>query len=90
MSTEFYHALVKFLKKSGLSTTVGDEGSYAPKFDGIDDALDSIVKAIKDAGYKPGKDVKIVMGSALLSFLLSMAPSSSTTTSSFQTELQRI
>jgi enolase len=51
-----------------LSTAVGDEGGFAPKFDGIDDALDSIVKAIKDAGYKPGKDVKIAMDCASSEF----------------------
>ena len=54
MGAEVFHALAKLLKKRGLSTAVGDEGGFAPKFDGIDDALDSIVKAIKDAGYKPG------------------------------------
>ena len=56
------------MKKRGLSTAVGDEGGFAPKFDGIDDALDSIVKAIKDAGYKPGKDVKIAMDCASSEF----------------------
>ncbi len=68
MGAEVFHALAKLLKKRGLSTAVGDEGGFAPKFDGIDDALDSIVKAIKDAGYKPGKDVKIAMDCASSEF----------------------
>jgi len=57
MGAEVFHALAKLLKKRGLSTAVGDEGGFAPKFDGIEDALDSIIQAIKDAGYEPGKDV---------------------------------
>ena len=68
MGAEVFHALAKLLKKRGLSTAVGDEGGFAPKFDGIDDALDSIVKAIKDAGYKPGKDIKIAMDCAASEF----------------------
>ncbi|MBP5752018.1 MAG: phosphopyruvate hydratase, partial [Treponema sp.] len=50
MGAEVFHALAKLLKERGLSTAVGDEGGFAPKFDGINDALDSIVQAIKDAG----------------------------------------
>ena len=68
MGAEVFHALAKLLKKRGLSTAVGDEGGFAPKFDGINDALDSIVQAIKDAGYKPGKDVKIAMDCAASEF----------------------
>ena len=64
MGAEVFHALAKLLKKRGLSTAVGDEGGFAPALDGIDDALDSIVQAIKDAGYKPGDDVKIAMDCA--------------------------
>ena len=56
------------MKKRGLSTAVGDEGGFAPKFDGIEDALDSIIQAIKDAGYEPGKDVKIAMDCAASEF----------------------
>ncbi len=65
---EVFHALGKLLKKRGLSTAVGDEGGYAPALNGIDDALDSICQAIKDAGYEPGKDVKIAMDCAASEF----------------------
>jgi len=53
---EVYHALKGVLKKRGLSTAVGDEGGFAPKLDSVEDAIESILKAVKDAGYKPGKD----------------------------------
>lgn len=68
IGAEVFHALAKLLKKRGLSTAVGDEGGFAPKFDGIEDALDSIIQAIKDAGYKPGDDVKIAMDCAASEF----------------------
>ena len=68
MGAEVFHALAQILKKRGLSTAVGDEGGYAPELNGIDDALDSIVQAIKDAGYEPGKDVKIAMDCAASEF----------------------
>ena len=68
MGAEVFHALAKNLKARGLSTAVGDEGGFAPKFDGIEDALDSIIKSIKDAGYEPGKDVKIAMDCAASEF----------------------
>ena len=68
MGAEVFHALAKLLKSRGLSTAVGDEGGFAPKFNGINDALDSIVQAIKDAGYKPGEDVKIAMDCASSEF----------------------
>lgn len=65
---EIFHALAKVLKSRGLSTAVGDEGGYAPALNGIDDALDSICQAIKDAGYEPGKDVTIAMDCAASEF----------------------
>ena len=68
MGAEVFHTLQKNLKKRGLSTAVGDEGGFAPKFNGIEDALDSIMQAIKDAGYEPGKDVKIAMDCAASEF----------------------
>ena len=68
MGAEVFHNLAKLLKARGLSTAVGDEGGYAPNFDGIEDALDTIVKAIKKAGYEPGKDVKIAMDCAASEF----------------------
>ena len=68
MGAEVFHNLAKLLKERGLSTAVGDEGGYAPNFDGIEDALDTIVEAIKKAGYEPGKDVKIAMDCAASEF----------------------
>lgn len=68
MGAEVFHALAKLLKSRGLSTAVGDEGGFAPVLDGIEDALDSICQAIKDAGYEPGKDVKIAMDCAASEF----------------------
>ena len=68
MGAEVFHALAKNLKARGLSTAVGDEGGFAPNFDGIKDALDTIMKSIKDAGYESGKDVKIAMDCAASEF----------------------
>ena len=66
---EVFHALKAILKKKGLSTAVGDEGGFAPKFsEGTEEALDSIMQAIKDAGYKPGKDVMIGLDCAASEF----------------------
>ena len=55
--TEIFHALKAVLKKRGLSTAVGDEGGFAPKLDGVEDAMDSMSKAVADAGYKLGKQI---------------------------------
>ncbi len=55
MGAEVFHNLKKLLKERGLSTSVGDEGGFAPVFNGTEDALDTIIKAIKKAGYKPGR-----------------------------------
>ena len=68
MGAEVFHALQKLLKKRGLSTAVGDEGGFAPALDGIEDALDSIIQATKDAGYEPYKDIKIAMDCAASEF----------------------
>ena len=68
MGAEVFHNLAKLLKGRGLSTAVGDEGGFAPNFNGIEDALDTIVEAIKAAGYEPGKDVKIAMDCAASEF----------------------
>lgn len=68
MGAEVFHALQKVLKGRGLSTAVGDEGGFAPKLNGIDDALDCIMEAIKKAGYEPGKDVTIAMDCAASEF----------------------
>lgn len=55
MGAEVFHHLKKVLHDRGLSTAVGDEGGFAPALDGTEDALNSIIKAIKNAGYKPGR-----------------------------------
>ncbi|MGM0376795.1 MAG: phosphopyruvate hydratase [Bacteroidota bacterium] len=55
MGAEIFHSLKKVLKDRGLSTAVGDEGGFAPELEGTEDALNSIVKAIENAGYKPGR-----------------------------------
>lgn len=70
MGAEVFHALQKNLKKRGLSTAVGDEGGFAPKLDGIEDALQSIVDATKDAGYEPGRDIRIAMDCAASEFAM--------------------
>lgn len=68
MGAEVFHALQKVLKGRGLSTAVGDEGGFAPKLGGINDALDCIMVAIEKAGYKPGADVTIAMDCAASEF----------------------
>jgi len=55
MGAEVFHSLKKVLKERGLSTAVGDEGGFAPVLNGTEDALESILKAIDAAGYKPGR-----------------------------------
>ncbi|MBP7826471.1 MAG: phosphopyruvate hydratase [Verrucomicrobia bacterium] len=55
--TEIFHALKSVLKKRGLSTAVGDEGGFAPKLNSVEDALDSMSKAVAAAGYRLGKDI---------------------------------
>ena len=59
MGAEIFHNLKSILKKSNHSTNVGDEGGFAPNFDTCAEALDTIVEAIKKAGYKPGTEVSI-------------------------------
>ena len=69
MGAEVFHALKKILHDRGLSTAVGDEGGFAPELaGGTEDALDSIMKAIEAAGYKPGVDVMIGMDCASSEF----------------------
>ncbi len=68
MGAEIFHALKKVLKGRGLSTAVGDEGGFAPNLEGPEDALDTIVKAIAAAGYKPGVDVTIALDPAASEF----------------------
>ena len=69
MGAETFHALKKILKEKGLSTAVGDEGGFAPTFQGgTEEALDSIIKAIDLAGYKPGQDIMIGLDCASSEF----------------------
>ena len=66
--TEIFHALKAVLKKKGLSTAVGDEGGFAPKLESADAALDAIAAAVKDAGYKLGKDIFLALDVAASEF----------------------
>ena len=66
--TEIFHALKGELKKRGLSTAIGDEGGFAPALSSADDALDSIAKAVKAAGYKFGTQVFIALDAAASEF----------------------
>ena len=69
MGAEVFHALKKVLHDKGLSTAVGDEGGFAPNLaGGTEEALESILTAIKNAGYEPGKDVKIGLDCASSEF----------------------
>jgi enolase len=68
MGAEVFHALKKVLKERGLSTAVGDEGGFAPNLNGTEDALETIIKAIRAAGYKPGTDVTIALDPAASEF----------------------
>jgi enolase len=66
--TEIFHALKAVLKKKGLSTAVGDEGGFAPNLDSAEAALDAILQAVKDAGYKAGKQVFLALDVASSEF----------------------
>ena len=68
MGAEVFHALKKVLHDRGLSTAVGDEGGFAPSLNGTEDALESIISAIKASGYEPGKDIMIGMDCASSEF----------------------
>jgi enolase len=61
MGVEIYHSLKHVLKLRGMNTAVGDEGGFAPNLAGNDEAIELIIQAIKDAGYKPGEDVVIAL-----------------------------
>ena len=68
MGAEIFHTLKKVLHDRGLSTAVGDEGGFAPTLKGTEDALESIIEAIKKAGYKPGEEVMIGLDCASSEF----------------------
>jgi enolase len=65
---EIFHALKSVLKDRGLSTAVGDEGGFAPNFESAEDALGTIVKAVKKAGYKVAKEIFIALDPAASEF----------------------
>ena len=66
--TEIFHALKSVLKKKGLSTAVGDEGGFAPKLDSAEAAIEVILQATKDAGYKAGKEIFLALDVAASEF----------------------
>jgi len=68
MGTEVFHALKKVLKEKGLNTAVGDEGGFAPNLASNVEAIEVILKAIKAAGYKAGKDLFIALDPAASEF----------------------
>lgn len=64
MGSEIFHHLKKVLKNNGYSTNVGDEGGFAPNLKSNEEAIETVVMAIKEAGYKPGKEVFIALDPA--------------------------
>lgn len=62
--TEVFHSLQKLLKSENLATSVGDEGGFAPNLSSDEETIETILKAVENAGYKPGKDFKIAMDAA--------------------------
>jgi enolase len=68
MGAEVFHNLKKIFHSRGLSTAVGDEGGFAPVLNGTEDALESVLAAIKAAGYEPAKDVTIALDCASSEF----------------------
>lgn len=64
MGTEVFHNLKSVLKKKGYSTNVGDEGGFAPEIQSNEEAIETVIKAIEAAGYKPGEQVYIAMDAA--------------------------
>src|SRR5262249_8385573 len=66
--TEIFHSLKSVLKKKGLSTAVGDEGGFAPKLGSTEDAIEAILQATKDAGYKEGKQIFLALDVASSEF----------------------
>src|SRR3954463_8036385 len=66
--TEVFHNLKAILHDRGLSTAVGDEGGFAPTFDSTEDAVETVLKAIEKAGYKPGVDIFLALDCASSEF----------------------
>lgn len=70
MGAEVFHALKKVLKAKGLSTAVGDEGGFAPALPGTEATIETILEAIANAGYMPGRDVRIALDCASSEFYI--------------------
>ncbi|HRB69463.1 MAG TPA: phosphopyruvate hydratase, partial [Chitinophagales bacterium] len=68
MGVEIFHNLKKVLKANGYSTNVGDEGGFAPEIKSNEEAIETVLKAIESAGYKPGEQIKIAMDAAASEF----------------------
>lgn len=68
--TEIFHALKSILHDRGLSTAVGDEGGFAPTLEGTEDALETVMKAIENAGYKAGEDIMLALDCAAAEFYI--------------------
>ena len=68
MGAEVFHSLKKALKAAGHNTNVGDEGGFAPALKSTNQALDFVMKAIEDAGYKPGEEIALALDSASTEF----------------------
>ena len=68
IGTEIFHNLKSILKKRGLTTSVGDEGGFAPKLDDTEEALDLIIESIKKSGYSPRTDVMLALDCAAAEF----------------------
>ena len=66
--TEIFHTLKSVLKKEGMSTSVGDEGGFAPNLKTNEDAVKYIIKAVEEAGYKPGEDIYLALDPAATEF----------------------
>jgi len=69
---EIFHKLKHILKQRGLATSVGDEGGFAPDLNSNEDAIELIIQAIEQAGYKPGEEIAIAVDSAANSFSVDM------------------
>lgn len=68
MGTEVFHHLKQVLKKQGLSTNVGDEGGFAPNIRSNEEAIETVLRAIEAAGYRPGEEIYIAMDAAATEF----------------------
>ncbi len=68
MGTEVFHHLKKVLSRAGYSTNVGDEGGFAPNIKSNEEAIETVLKAIENAGYKPGEDMVIALDAAASEF----------------------